>query len=306
MNAESLGPFLAFMSSVTWAVGATGYSRLSQTYSPYAINFTRAIFSFPIFVLAVFAFSGGWHGGLESFAALKAVNYGWLFISMVASYAVGDIFFMASAKAMGVPGALAIASSYPIFNSLASSVFEGERLGLVQIAGLLITVLGVVLVILNGPRRGDDKGSGRNWTKGILYGFATAVFWALNSLAIAKGGHGVSPFAGNAFRMIVAACLCACFGRYFYPKERVMIPGAVLLSTSWLFFVEAVLGSLFFMYGLSHSTMAIGSTLSSLAPVISVPVAWALGMEKFSFYRTLGVILVVAGICLLVGGSQIL
>jgi drug/metabolite transporter (DMT)-like permease len=71
----------------------------------------------------------------------------------------------------------------------------------------------------------------------------------------------------------------------------------------WVFFLETCLGSFFYIYGLSHSPLAVASTLTSLAPVLSVPVAIVLGLERFSFVRTLGICLVVLGLCFLVGGS---
>lgn len=56
------------------------------------------------------------------------------------------------------------------------------------------------------------------------------------------------------------------------------------------------------MYGLTHSTLAVGASLSSLSPVVAVPVAIYLGWEAPSLKRIGGVLAVVAGVCLLVAG----
>ncbi|NDD93414.1 hypothetical protein EBZ37_15205, partial [bacterium] len=46
------GPVAAFLSSVTWAVGSSGYAKLSQRYTPFAVNFNRAIVGITLFGLA--------------------------------------------------------------------------------------------------------------------------------------------------------------------------------------------------------------------------------------------------------------
>ncbi len=62
------------------------------------------------------------------------------------------------------------------------------------------------------------------------------------------------------------------------------------------------MGAYLFMYGLSHSPLILGATLTSLAPVLSVPVSLALRLEKFSFFRSFGVVLVVVGLAFLMQG----
>ena len=58
MNAEWLGPLCAFGSSVTWTVGSEGYSRIARRHNAFAVNFARACFALPLFVIAAFAMSG--------------------------------------------------------------------------------------------------------------------------------------------------------------------------------------------------------------------------------------------------------
>ena len=73
----------------------------------------------------------------------------------------------------------------------------------------------------------------------------------------------------------------------------------------WLWLVPAILtdalcGSMFYVYGLSHTDLAVGSTLSSLAPLISVPVAIAVGEERWSAPRFLAVTTTTIGVVVLI------
>lgn len=288
-----LGPLSAFGASATWAIGSSSYSKLSQRYSPFSINFTRALFALPLFVLIVFLFEGG----LQSFHLIQIEHCIWFSLSMLSSYGMGDVLFLWSARSLGVPGALAIASCFPLWTVLAGYFFLNQALGWTQLLGIAVAVSGVSIVILNQPRKGSQK-TRFSW-QGVLLATGTSVFWALNAYAVAKAGADLPMATANSLRMILALLFTFVFGRFFYKKSAVILPKADVFRFSWVFVVESFGGSCFYLYGLSHSPLALGSVLTSLAPVISVPVALALKLEKFSWIRTLGVCLVVLGITLL-------
>ncbi|MCM2322204.1 MAG: DMT family transporter [Oligoflexia bacterium] len=296
---NSAGPIFAFLASVTWAIGSVGYSKLSRVHSAFSVNFTRALVALPLFVAAVFVTAGGWDEGLREFAALRASHIGWFTLSMFASYGFGDSLFFWSSHYLGVPGALAIASSYPLWTALAGFLFRGEQLSVVQALGLVVTISGVLVVILSGAReRGVEKGL----LRGVALAFLTSLFWATNNFAASQGGQDVSAAVGNSVRMVVALGISFAIGKLFLFQRAIRLPSREIGRWLWLFALEAFLGSYFFMYGVSHSPLAIAATLTSLAPVISVPVAWLIGAERFSLLRTTGVCLVVLGIWALLGG----
>ncbi len=294
-----MGPLCAVSAAATWAIGSTGYSRLTKDYSVFSINFVRALIALPLFVLVTFLTSGGFSNGIVSFQNVRASHWGWFTLSMVSSYGVGDSCFFLSSQSLGVPGALAIASSYPIWTVLAGYWFGHESISLGQGLGLLMTVIGIIAVILNGPQ---PKGGGPllpqsrfSWV-GVGLALLTSIAWAVNGFAVSRGGVDLPPSVGNTVRMILALFLSGCIGKIFAPQRGLLLPSQVISKYGWIFVLEAFFGSFLYLYGLSHSPLVLGSTLSSLAPVISVPVAWILGFEKFSLFRSLGVVCVVLGV----------
>ena len=196
--------------------------------------------------------------------------------------------------------------------------------------GLLMAVVGVIVVIMNGPKLVLDKiGAeiggeigfdqnlhGRNcgarplsfegqkkYRQGVFLALVTSFMWALNSYAVNRGAQGMSAIIGNAIRMSIAPFLVFGISRILGYRGRMTVPFTQVASFSWAFFLEVFGGSYFYMYGLVHAPLAIGPALTGLAPVIAVPVALILKLEKFSFLRTFGICLVVVGICFLVGGG---
>lgn len=309
-----LGPIAAFLSSVTWAFGSATYTKLSFQKSAAAINYTRAFLAAPLFLFAWVAFEAK---GVTLFAALQNVSassFGWIFLSILSSYGLGDVVFLLAARKMGILGALAIASAYPIWTGFLGAVFLGESLSLINYFGITLAVVGIVVVILvepGGPKastlsaeegKGNSTGSeaSRKSSKigGVLLAILTSLFWALNSYSVAKLSRELDPFFSNFLRMGLSIPICLL--SLIWMKERSWWIGRSQLKKHWLVFVlESFGGSAFFVYGLGHSSLAVGATLSSLAPVVVVPVAWVLRLERVSISRLFAVLAVVLGISLL-------
>jgi drug/metabolite transporter (DMT)-like permease len=314
--ADLLGPAAALGASLTWALGVAFYSALGERYAPATINFTRAAFALPFFLVWAFAAEG-----LGAFAAFEAVGWGrvaWFCLSMTASFAFGDALFLWSTQSLGPAGALAIASIYPLWPALAGWVMRGESLSGVSIAGFFVILAGTVLVILSPARRvasradahpqaGAARVSAPAWavgkTAGVLLALGTSLCWGLNAWTVSKAGAGLTVPVANVVRMGVAALLCPLIGLVMSPGARLALPWPDLRRLLWVFVLEGFLGTVFYFYGITNSKLAVGAVLTSVAPVVVVPVALALGREKFSLKRSLGVLAVFVGICLLLGGS---
>jgi drug/metabolite transporter (DMT)-like permease len=284
-------------------VGASLYGKLSGRYSVFAVNFTRALFALPFFVFGVLWIMGGPASGMQAFRAISGTQLAWFVASMVCSYGLGDAFFMWSTRSLGAPGALAVASVYPLWTTIVG-LTQGEKLSGLQFVGVLLTVAGVVTVILHAPglaraRRQDDR---RHFAKGVFWAFATSVLWCGNLVAVSHIGKDLDVTVVNTVRMAMALFLAAGFSLALAPGQSLFLPRSELARSAPIFVLESVFGSALFIYGVSHSSLALGSTLSSLAPVISVPVALALGMEAFAPARALGICGVVGGLALLVTG----
>jgi len=295
----SIGPLIAFLSSCTWALGSTAYGRIAREESAFAVNLSRGLVALPLFILT--AFSGGIQQGMMDFAHLSLAQWGWFSLSMVAGYGLGDTVFLWSARSLGVPTALSIASCYPLWTSAFGAIFQHEYLSFLQILGLIFAVGGVVIVILSGS--GDSTGLKSNESRSFWKGLALAIFasllWSMNSFSVNHAGRSVPMAVGNTIRMFMAVILCLSFSKILTPRLPVLLPRRFYRSYLWLFVVEAYGGSCCFFYGIAHSPLAVGAVLVSLAPVLAVPIGWAMGIEKFSIFRSLGTCVVVLGVCLL-------
>lgn len=313
-------PSCAFGSAAVWAVASVWYSRLSKDHSVFAVNFARASVAFPLFILAVFIAEGGILKGLVSYQGVQTSHLGWLSLSVLTSFGFGDAAFFWSTRFIGVPTAMAIAFSYPVLTMILSSLLLAEAISRLQMLGVVLTAVGVAIVILECPaleetsqsdplnkrqnkyqnKYNDKKVTLSKYSRamGLMGAFVTSLLWSLNSFATSKGGVGITTAVGGSIRMMMALLLLLLIGgigKVFTPGKSLVLPVVQIRRFFWVFVLEAFCGTYLYVYGLSHSSLVLGVTLSSLSPVISVPVAVLMRTEKFSFFRTLGVCLAVFG-----------
>ncbi|MBL7715572.1 MAG: DMT family transporter [Bdellovibrionales bacterium] len=298
-----LGPVGALMSSVTWATGSSAYSKVSKAATPFAVNLTRACIAFVLFTAIHFIFSENLAAAFDAIFSLQASNVGWMAVSILSCYVIGDVLFLRSTHFLGVPGGLAIASCYPIWTALVGAIFDGQNLGWVKWLGLLVSVTGIVLVVLNTPEdSGSHKSSGPSRRSlGVLFALGASLCWASNTYSVAKGSQGISIELGNMIRMFFGILMIPLMSQVFAKNQPRFVPAKALKPFLWIFIFESVCGSYFFVVGLQKASLVVASTLASLAPVIAVPIGWMMRTEKFNLARTAGVFSVVVGLSLLMG-----
>jgi drug/metabolite transporter (DMT)-like permease len=292
------GPLAAFGASVTWAYASAHYARVSREVGSARVNLARAVTA-SVFFAGLYALSGD----RASLGRVSAGAVAWLLGSIVASYAFGDSLFFTAARRVGVTTALSIASVYPIWAALFGVLVGGEPFGPLRAFGTLLSVGGIVwLVRLGGGGDVRDTGAERD-LGGLVLALVTSLLWAANSVAVKRGSRGLDLSLANAIRFSVSVVLLSAQMRLpanaGLPKAptggwRVLLPALL---------ADAVLGALLYIYGLAHTDLAVGATLSSLAPLVSVPVALALGEERWSARRFTAVLATVAGVGILVGSG---
>lgn len=306
------GASAAFSASLTWALGSAVYAKLAERSSGARVNFSRALFSFPCYLIVIaLSFS-------EVRAALVELGSGiwksaaWLALSMLSSYVLADVLFLRSAKLLGIANAQAIASLYPLWSALAGLVFLSEEISLLRTFGLFAAVGGTAFLILLGHQHARQREldesdvalarAGRKEFKlGVVLALLVSLLWALNSVAVRMGATGLPVPVTNAIRMAFALALTPVVGFMMSGhRGNPAVPLRDLLRNSPIFVFESFGGSLAYVYGMNNAPLAVAAALSSLAPVVSLPVVAWLGIDKITVPKALGIIVVTAGVVCLV------
>ncbi len=294
-----LGPLAAFSTSAIWAYASPRYAKITVDFGPVAVNLSRALAALLVatMVLAIRAVSTG---SFASFNTMDIHSVAWLSLSMLTSYGLGDALFFVAASKIGFATALAIGSSFPLWSACAGWWFRGEVLSVDRLAGLALLVGGVVAIVALGRNEHAKKpGTYLRW---VVLSIFVSLLWSATAFFTSQSTMTADPTLATAIRM--AAAIPIIFGVSFFLKrvnpKPFYLPGRVFWRSFPLFAVEGFGGALAYVYGMSHTDLAVGSALSSLAPVLSVPFAVLLGLDRPSIPRMTALIGVVVGIWLLV------
>jgi drug/metabolite transporter (DMT)-like permease len=287
-----VGAVAAFGSSVTWAFASVRYSQVSRELGSVRVNLARASVVGPFYLVVALALHG------PNFAATISVGPAlWLVLSVLCSYVIADGLFFSAARRVGIATALSIASTYPLWAVLVGVVFRGESFGAMRAIGTLLCVVGVATLVRLAPTTVTVDGQ-PSAGAGIALALLTSLLWAGNSISIKYGSVGLDVVQINGvrygFALVVLAIGAWRFGGPAKISKRHWI--ALLPAVA----ADGLLGSSMYVYGLAHSDLAIGATLSSLAPLISVPIALVMGEEEWNAPRIAAVTVTVTGAVTLV------
>ncbi len=292
-----LGALAAFTASATWAFASVHYAEASREVGTVRVNLVRALCATAMWLVAL--------GTLQGFAALSEVGARQALLlagSIACSYAFGDGIFFAAARRIGVSAALAIATIYPLWAALYGTWARDEPFGLQRAFGLLCCLAGVSALLqlsrADAPEPGERSAAG--W--GVALALLTSLCWAGNAVFLKLGAEGLTSYQANAVRFGFGALfLLAQLPRQQVPapvREARILPLARRLALPLL--ADTGLGSVCFVYGISRTDLALGATLSSLSPLVALPLSAALGSERVTPGRALAVTVTVAGVVLLV------
>lgn len=298
-----LGPFCAFLGSLTWAVGSSYYKSLAEKHHPLEVGFIRALLALPILVIFVACISPS--SIVPGISLIPSWNLGLLAASMFWSYFLGDSLFFTSTRYITLPEALSVASIYPIWTVIGGSFVEHSIPSMGEFFALIVVIIGLWLVVYEKYPKDlqtelSENSQKQRWL-GVSLAFATSICWAFNALSVRYGSQNLDPWATSVARLSFAVVICG-LGHIFL-KKIPKNPFFLIGKKPWLYpiiVIEAVVGTFAFLYGLSRSPLVLGIVLSSLAPVLSVPIARVFFQQKISRRKFLGMILALAGTILAV------
>jgi drug/metabolite transporter (DMT)-like permease len=205
-------------------------------------------------------------------------------------------------------------ATIPIFVSVLGALFLRERNSTGQWAGVLVSFVGVIgLVVLGG---GVDGGSlsgnllvlGAAFCASVYEIMARRLFVGMPAAAGADAAPAASPLGAPALRSVLAiTAFQNLFGALFMAPLAV-IEAALFgvkrptagagLGLGYLIVFCSVLAYLLLNFGLSHVQASKASTFTNLTPIVAVAGAFLLLHERFTLWQGIAAGVVVAGVWL--------
>ncbi|UDF32455.1 UNVERIFIED_ORG: DMT family transporter (plasmid) [Roseateles sp. XES5] len=212
---------------------------------------------------------GGWR-------TLEPWQIGFLAASSLVGIIIASTTYFAAIYSAGPRTTALLFSLASPFAVMLGYLFLGETLTGRQGIGIACVLGGIVLAI--GRRSSKAAGTAPTPWLGIGLGVVTAIGQALGSLAARPAmASGVEPFTAMAVRSGIAALFFVALLAVPHPALK---PAPQIARRSLGFAVGSAffgvgLGMSLLMAALAHGNVGIVSTLSSMTPVVILPMVWA-------------------------------
>lgn len=271
---------LALLASLAWGtadfLGGTASRRLPATA---VVAYSQA---FALAGVAVVAVATGAFGADTGYI-------GWAIVAGICGVIGLSAFY--SALATGTMGVVAPIAAMSVAVPVVVGVAQGDRPSALQTAGVVVSIIGVVLA--SGPEvRG---GTGR---RPLLLAVVAAIGFGAVIVCVAKGARSdtvMTLFAMRATSVVLLGAVAVAM-RSRWSADRADLPllaaiGAGDVGANALFAVASTRGLL-----------SVVSVLSSLYPAVTVLLARIVHAERLSPVQNTGVIAAIAGVALIAAG----
>lgn len=290
-----LGEIAGLLTAICWSGSSLVFSTATRRLGTVLVNIARLVFAL-VFLAIVILIAG-------SPFQVSATQLLYFAISGVIGLALGDSFLFRSYLHIGPRLSMLVMSIAPAISAVCAWFILGERLSLLGIAGIVITVSGVALVVYE-PGTGG-KLAGRDLAVGLLSAGVAAVSQGVGltfaKLAFMEGA--VDGFVAAALRiassLVVLLPIVLLFRR---------LPDPVKAFTNdvkgfWLTALGSVLGPFIgitlSLLAVQHTKVGIAATLIATVPIIMLPMVHFIYREHLTARSILGACIAVAGVAVL-------
>jgi drug/metabolite transporter (DMT)-like permease len=293
------GELAALMTAVCWSTTAVFFTFAGHRVGSVIVNRTRLIMALLLISLTHWILMGSLYP-----ATAGSERWLWLGLSGVIGLALGDAFLFQSYLWVGPRLGMLMMSLAPVIAALLAFAFLGEQLSLLQWSGIIVTLAGIALVVLEGNRGAQMAPERRDYRRGILFGVGAASGQAIGLVLAKQGLQGdFSALSGNWIRM--ASAVVALWGVTLLsgragPTLRKLADEPQAL---WPIFGGAVTGPFIGVWlsliAVQLTQVGVASTLIALPPVFLLPIGAVVFKEKVGLGAVAGTVVAMAGVALL-------
>lgn len=258
------------------------------------VNVTRLLVAFVVLGSAVFLFG--------EFSAVSRYHLLYFGASGLVGFAFGDTFLFRAFEMIGARRSMVIMSFAPAMAALMAYVFLDETLTPVGIIGMIVTLVGIGIVVLE---RTHETSMQKAPFVGVLWGFLGAIGQA-GGATLSKAGFESGPigeiqatFLRLAIAVTVVVPLNFMAGSYSHPIEKFRKERNGFYYTLLGATLGPILGVTFSLAAIRMTKVAIASTLMATTPLFMLPAVRLFHKEHLSWRAIGGAVLAVAGVVLL-------
>jgi drug/metabolite transporter (DMT)-like permease len=278
-----------FLTAVFWGGTFIAGRVVAREVGPYS----TAFFRFVIACLFLLILTWKENHGLPSINRTQVIPILLLGATGVFAY---NVFFLKGLKLITASRAALIIATNPVVIALFASWFFKEKLGLVKVAGIILSVMGAMIVISRGNLWDLFNGA---LGRGDLFIFLCVLCWAAYALIGKAAMAGLSPLvtatysclAGTIF-LIIPGLSEGMAGNFIH------YPASAWFSIFYLGFFGTVLGFVWYYEGIKVIGATKASQFINFVPISAVLLAFFILGEPITLSLAIGTVVVCLGVYL--------
>ncbi|MCA9273301.1 MAG: DMT family transporter [Phycisphaerales bacterium] len=235
----------------------------------------------------------------------STMQWGALALSGFIGLTICDQALFAAFLDIGPRRALLVMTSTPIFALTFGYLILKESIGLVALAGIGITIMGIAWVVLQRQSKGNKERHPhliRGYTLAVVGSVCQSLGAMFAKIGMGSGETSVDPLAATLVRMIFGLLCMTPIVLISYRMVKKREPGSSKLRwTPGILFTLAgaifgpFLGVWLSLVAIRSVPLGVAQTLLSLSPVMILPFVGKLYKEKLTWAAILGAVIAVGG-----------
>jgi drug/metabolite transporter (DMT)-like permease len=302
MLTQYIGHLAALGTALMFAFGSTLFTLSGREIGAALMNRTRLLIAV-LFVLAMHSLLVG-----NPFMLDAGTNqWFWLGLSGFVGLALGDAALFQGFILVGPRISMLIMALAPVLSAILGWLFLGESLTALEIGGIVLTVAGIGIVVVERqgkPKEGEVSQNSRQYFIGVLFALGGALGQAAG-LILAKMGMANEFPAISALLIRLTVALIAIWafsavrGEVVSSVRTLRAHPRVMAMLTIAAFLGPVLGVWFSLIAVKHAPVGIASTLMALTPIFLMPIAFFVFKDRITIQAIIGTIVAFAGTALL-------
>jgi len=286
-----IGEISAVGVAVCWTLSALFFEKAGSKIGSLAVNVIRLTMAVVLLGFGAWITRG-------YFFPTDATPYQWFWLSLSGfiGFFLGDLFLFHSYSIIGSRMAQLVMTLAPPITAFVGFLFLGEHLSFRQIAGISITVCGILIAML-----GKEKGDKLNFKvplKGFLFALGGATGQALGLIISKKGIGDYDAMSATQIRAITGGLSFFLLVTFLRRWSSIRYAIAERSSIKFVLFgslAGPVVGVALSLFAIQHTEAGVAATLMGLVPVFIILPSAILFKERITPFQVLGAFVSVAG-----------